>query len=337
MSAKRPSVFLTRRLPPGVMKRLEAETELRWNQEDRVVSAQELAEAVVDCEALLSLVTDRVDDALLGKAARLRVVANVAVGYDNIDVDAATRRGVAVTNTPGVLTETTADLAWALLLAVSRRIVEGDRLVRSGDWSGWAPTQLLGRDVHGATLGIVGLGRIGRSVARRARGFDMRVLYWNRTRLDPVEERELGVEYRSLGSLLAESDFVTIHVAATEETHHLIDAEALGSMQPHAGLINTARGTVVDEAALVTALREGRLASAGLDVYEREPIVTPALFEMPRVVLLPHLGSASEATRERMGEMALDNALAACRGERPPNLVDPSVGGRFADPRPEDE
>ncbi len=271
--------------------------------------------------ALLSLVTDRVDAELLDQAPELRVVANMAVGYDNIDVAAARERGVVVTNTPDVLTETTADLAFALVLATARRVVEGDRWVRSGDWPGWGPLQLLGRDVHGSTLGIVGFGRIGRAVARRARGFSMPVLYWNRTRLPPEEERRLDVAFCELDALLERADFVSLHAAYNEDTHHLLDRERLARMKPTAYLINTARGPVVDERALIDVLEEGGLAGAGLDVFEREPEVPAALRQRDDTVLLPHLGSASEATRLRMAEMAVQNIQAVLGGMAAPNQV----------------
>src|SRR5690554_4198185 len=261
----------------------------------------------------------------MASAPRLKVIANYAVGFDNIDVAAATRRGIAVTNTPDVLTAATADMAFALLLAVSRRVVEGHALVRAGEWRGWGPLQLLGGEVTGATLGLIGLGRIGRAVAKRARAFDMTVKYWNRTRLSPEEEAQLGVEYASVDEVLEQSRFVSLHVAATSETRHLIDARALRLLGPNGYLINTARGTVVDEQALVTALREDVIAGAGLDVYEREPQLAPGLTECPNVVLAPHLGSATLETRTAMGNLAVDNVLAALAGEVPKNVLNPEV------------
>jgi glyoxylate reductase len=306
------------------MARLEAATDLRWNRDESAPDPEELRSAVADREGLLCLLTDRIDEALFDAAPELRVVSNVAVGYENVDLEAATRRGVAVTNTPGVLTETTADLAFALILAVARRLIEGDALARSGEWRGWSPTQLLGADVHDATLGVVGLGRIGEAVARRARGFDMKVLYWNRTPRPEVEDR-LGLEYRALQTLLEESDFVSVHLAHTPDTHHRIGRAEIEALGPDGYLVNTARGAVVDEVALIEALEDRRVAGAGLDVFEHEPEVPERLRRLDNVVLLPHLGSASLATRERMAELAIDNLLAVCRGERPPHLVNRDV------------
>ncbi|WP_147869047.1 2-hydroxyacid dehydrogenase [Stieleria maiorica] len=318
-----PKVLLTRRLPPDSMERLSAEAHLCHGDLDRALTREELIDGVRDVEGLICLLTDQIDAEVLDAAGNLKVVSNYAVGYNNIDVDAATQRNVAVTNTPGVLTDCTADMAWALLMASARRVTEGDRLVRSGQWTGWEPLQMLGAEVTGATIGMVGFGRIAKAMAKRALAFDMRVRYWNRTRLTVAEERELGVEYRALDELLGESDFVSIHVALSDQTRHLIGKPQLEKMKPTATLINTARGAVVDEAALVEALREGKIARAGLDVFEREPTVHPELLTLPNVVLAPHLGSATVQTRTRMGELAIENCLAACRGERPPHLVNP--------------
>jgi glyoxylate reductase len=248
-------------------------------------------------------------------------VANFGVGYNNIDVAAAARRGVMVTNTPGVLTESTADLAMALLLAVGRRIVASDRYTREGRFQFWVPFHFLGHEVSGTTLGIAGMGRIGQAVARRARGFDMKVLYHNRTRLPADLERSLGAQWVQWDRLLSESDYLSLHVPLTSETRHLIGATELGMMKPGAFLINTARGPVVDEAALLDALRSGRIAGAGLDVYENEPELTPGLTDLDNVVLLPHVGSATVATRRRMAAMAVDNLLAGLAGREPPNWV----------------
>lgn len=292
-----------------------------------------LRESLADKDALLCLVTERVDDTLLDAAPGLRVVANMAVGYDNVDVAAAAARGIVVTNTPGVLDEATADLAMALLLAVSRRVAEGDRLVRSGGFTGWRPDLLVGTEVAGKTLGIVGLGRIGSAMARRgALGFGMKVLYVARSD-KPDAERELGARRVSLEELLGASDFVSIHVPLGASTRHLIDREALGKMLPRAFLINTSRGAVVDEAALVEALRERRIAGAGLDVYEHEPQLAAGLAELDNVVLLPHLGSATVETRERMAHRAVDNVLEVLAG-RPPrdpvSLVPAAAGSPLA-------
>jgi len=322
---KKPKIFLTRELPPESMRILSEASELTFNQEDRVLSKQEIIRGVRDADGLLCLLTDSIDEEILEAAPNLKVVANFAVGFNNIDVAAATRRRIPVTNTPGVLTDSTADMAWALLMDAARRLSEGDRLVRTRQWTGWGPLQLLGADITGATLGIIGLGRIGQALARRARGFEMRVCYWNRTRLSEQEERELGVQYCSMDTLLGESDFLSLHVALNDETHHLIGASELGRMKPNAILINTARGPILDEAALVEALKTGVIAAAGLDVYEREPILERELYDLENVVLAPHLGSATIGTRTKMGNMAVENCLLACQGQRPINLVNGEV------------
>lgn len=319
------NVFLTRLLPAEPVARLQEKTQLTVNPEDRPLTRSELLEGVADADGLLCLLTDRIDDELMAHAPRLRVISNYAVGFENIDVEAATRRGIAVTNTPDVLTDATADMAFALLLAVSRRLVEGDSLVRTGGWQGWGPLQLLGGEVTGATLGLIGLGRIGRAVATRAKAFNMRVLYWNRTRLDPEEEERLGVEYASVEAVLERSRFVSLHVAAAPETRHLIDAEALKLLGPDGYLINTARGPIIDEQALVTALQNGTIAGAGLDVYENEPELAPGLMDCPNAVLAPHLGSATLETRNAMGNLAVDSVLAVLSGEVPSNVLNPEV------------
>jgi glyoxylate reductase len=271
------------------------------------------------------MLTDPVDAAVLDAGKRLRFVAQMAVGYDNVDVAAATERGILVTNTPGVLTETTADLAFALLLAAARRVVEGDRLTRTGGWKTWHPSFLLGQDVHGATLGIVGLGQIGLAVARRARGFDMRILYHDR-RQHPQAEAELALEYVDFDRLLRESDFVTLHVPLLAETRHLIGERELALMKPSAVLVNAARGPVVDQRALYAALKERRIAAAGLDVAEVEPVpLDDPLLTLDNVVITPHIGSASVATRAKMAEMAVESVLQALRGGLPSHCVNPEA------------
>lgn len=320
-----PKIFLTRPLTPETMARLQEKSQLTYNADDRVLTREELMAGITGQDALLCTLMDRIDGALLDANPDLKVVANYAVGFNNIDVAAATERRVPVTNTPGVLTDSTADLAWALMFAIGRRIVEGDQLVRSRTWQGWGPLQLLGRDITGATLGLIGFGRIGRAMVKRARGFDMQVVYWNRTRLSTAEEAELGVTYLSREDVLATADFVSLHVALTPETTHLIGAAELEAMKPTAYLINTARGPVVDEKALVKALQSGAIAGAGLDVFEHEPALAEGLFTLPNVVIPPHLGSATIGTRTKMGNLAAENCFAACRGERPPNLVNPAV------------
>lgn len=284
---------------------------------------EELLARVRGCDGLLCMLADRIDAALLDAAPRLKGVANLAVGVDNIDVAAATARGIPVTNTPGVLTEATAELAWALILAAARRVVEGDRLVRAGGFTGWAPTLLRGLQLGGATLGIVGAGRIGTATGLRAKAFGMRVLYFDRSaseRLDADGSRRVGLD-----ELLRASDVVSLHLPLTDETRHLIGGQTFAAMKPGAILVNTGRGALVDEAALVAALREGRIAAAGLDVYEHEPALAPGLAELDNVVLVPHLGSATMATRDRMATMAAESLVAMLAGRRPENLVNPDV------------
>ncbi len=294
----------------------------RLNPDDEPLSAEELKQAIASADALLPTVTDRVTAEVLGAPRRTRIIANFGVGYNNIDVEAARAQGIAVTNTPGALTDCTADLAMTLLLSVARRAGEGERHLREGSWTGWRPTHMMGTKVTGKTLGIIGLGRIGQAVARRAHhGFGMRILYHNRTPVPDEQIAGLDAEFRSLEDLLAESDFVSLHCPATPDTRQMINASTLELMKPGAFLINSARGDVVDEAALVDALRSGALAGAGLDVYEGEPAVTPALVEMDNVVLLPHLGSATTETRVAMGMRAVANLQAFFNGDPPPDRV----------------
>jgi glyoxylate reductase len=292
--------------------------------QDRSATREEILRGVAGRDGVLCHLTDRIDDEVLqATRGRCRVFANYAVGFNNIDVAAATARGIVVTNTPGVLTETTADLAWALLMSVARRIVESDRFFRTGQWDGWGPMQFLGHDIHGATLGIVGAGRIGQAVARRAGGFGMRLLYTSRR--ESPDMNAMGGRRIELDGLLGESDFVSLHVPLTEDTRHLIGRRELGLMKPSAYLINTARGPVVDEAALVGALQHKQIAGAALDVYENEPVPAPGLTALDNVVCVCHLGSATEATRSKMSTMAAENLLAAMRGEMPPNAVNPEA------------
>jgi glyoxylate reductase len=318
-------IFLTRPIAPASMKLLQQEAELTYNPDDRVLTREELIAGLAGQDALVCTLMDGIDGELLDTNPRLKIVANYAVGYNNIDVAAATARKIPVTNTPGVLTDSTADMAWALMFAVGRRVVEGDQHVRSRSWQGWGPLQLLGQDITGATLGLIGLGRIGKAMVQRAKGFNMKVVYWNRTRLSEAEETELGIIYGSREDVLVQSDFVSLHVALTSETTHLIDAAGLALMKPTAYLINTARGPVVDEKALVEVLKSGSIGGAGLDVFEREPILEPELYDLSNVVIPPHLGSATIGTRTKMGQMAAENCFAACRGEQPPNLVNPEI------------
>jgi len=287
-------------------------------------SREEVLRRVKDKEALICLLTERVNEDLLRAAPKLRIAANVAVGFDNIDVAACTKRGVVATNTPGVLDETTADFAWTLLMAVARRLGEGEVLARSGNWKGWNLDQLVGADVWGKTLGIVGFGRIGRAVARRASGFQMKVIYSDEQPASKEVEQELKAERRDFNDVLAESDFVSVHVPLLPETRGLFDAPKFSRMKPTAFLINTSRGPVVDEAALVHALESGKIAGAGLDVYENEPFIHPGL-KRANVVLAPHIASASLETRTRMACMAAENVTALFQGQRPPNMLNPDV------------
>jgi glyoxylate reductase len=319
-----PKVYITRPLPSPVVERLAARCEVRMRPEDAPLDDAQLAESCREIEGLMATGV-RVSEDVIAQATRLRVVANVGVGYDNIDVTACTRRRIPVTNTPDVLTETTADLAFALLLAVPRRLVECDRYVREGQWQFSKWEFLWGADIHGKTLGVYGLGRIGTAVARRARGFSMRVLYHDIVSAAPALEQELGAHFVDRETLLGEADFLTLHVPLTPETHHLIGARELAMLKPTAFLINAARGKCVDEAALVEALESKRLAGAGLDVFENEPQVHPALLSMPNVVLAPHVGSGTAQTRLAMAILAAENLLAALEGRRPPNLVNPEI------------
>jgi len=321
-------VYVTRPIAEEALALLRSQAEVAlWPDPDVPPPHEEIVRQVREADGLVCLLTDRIDAEVIAAGERLRVISTVAVGYDNIDVAAATARRIPVCNTPGVLTEATADLTWALLMAAARRVTEAERYLRAGRWKSWSPQLLLGQDVHGATLGLIGLGRIGQAVARRARGFAMRVLYHSATRKPEVESASGGgVEWAELETLLREADFVSLHVPLTEETRNLIGARELALMKPTAILINTARGQVVDQEALVAALQEGRLAAAGLDVFQVEPLPPDdPLLSLENVVLLPHLGSASVATRRRMAMMAAENLVAGLKGERPPYPVNPEV------------
>lgn len=321
----KPKVLLTHPLPAPVMERLQTETLLTAPQDSIPFGYDDLLQHLPGHDALLGTITDKIDAPLLESAVAkgLKVVGNFGVGFNHIDIEAATRLGIQVTNTPGVLTAATADIAFGLMLSAARRFYEGEALVRAGEWTGWAPLQLLGQDVSGATLGLIGFGRIGKAMAARARGFNMNLIYWNRTRLSPGEESEFRAIYKPREEVIAKADFLSLHVAYTPETHHLIDAAALARMKSTAVLINTARGPVVDETALVHALRSGQLAAAGLDVFEREPQLQEGLASLPNCTLLPHLGSATVGTRTKMGFMALDDILAVLNGVQPKHPVNP--------------
>lgn len=320
-------VFVSRVIPEDGLRPVVEACNARIWENDLPPPREELLRAVEGCDGVLTLLTDRVDDEFLDRAGpQLRVVSNYAVGFDNVDVAACTRRGVAVGHTPGVLTETTADLAWALLMAAARRIPEGDRYVRAGRWKTWGPMLLLGPDVHGATLGIVGFGRIGQAVAQRAMGFGMTILYHDVTRLSADVERPLGARFVPLEELLTRADLVSLHVNLTAETHYLMNAERLGWMKSSAVLVNTSRGPVVDPRALYEALRDGVIFAAALDVTDPEPIpFDDPLLTLDNCLVVPHIASASRATRGKMAAMAAANLLAGVRGERLPNPVNPEV------------
>lgn len=316
------NVYVTRRIPDESIRLLQDACEtVAVNPHDRALTRGEFLESVRGRDGLLCLLTETIDDEALDAAKGIRGVSNYAVGYNNIHVDACTRRGIPVSNTPGVLTDTTADLAWALIFAVARRVVEGHLMVSEGRFTGWGPLMMLGSEITGKTLGIVGGGRIGTATAARAAGFQMNVLYTSRNRNADIES--IGAQYRQLDDLLRESDYVSIHVPLNRETTHLIGARELALMKPGAFLINTARGPIVDEKALVAALNERRIAGAGLDVFEREPELEPGLAELDNVVLLPHVGSATVETRIKMGNTAAVNLIAMLKGEAPPNCVNP--------------
>jgi glyoxylate reductase len=319
------SILISRLLPEEAVARARSRAMVDLHEADQPLGPAELIARLKGRQGLVCLITDTIDAPLLAACPDLKVVSNVAVGFNNIDVAAATSRGVVVTNTPDVLTETTADFAWTLLMATARRVVEADRYVREGKFTQWEYMVLLGGDVHGKTLGIIGFGRIGRAIARRALGFNMRVLYQDAVAANPPTERELRATRTDTATLLRESDFVTLHTPLLPETQHLINAKSLRTMKKTAYLINASRGPVVDEAALAQALKEGWIAGAGIDVFEREPEVHPALMGLPNVVLAPHIASASSDTRLKMANLAVDNCLAVLEGKTPPTPVNPEV------------
>lgn len=330
--AERPKILVTQRVPDPAYPLLEAVGDVEANMlEGDIWSQEELLRRVPGHDYIYCLLTDKIDEQLLAACAsahpRTKMIANMAVGFNNIDVAAATRLGIAVSNTPGVLSDTTADLAFALLMAAARRLPESERFLRAGKYTGWGPLLFCGAEVHHATLGLIGAGRIGKIMARRASGFEMNILYYNTHRMSPAEEAEYRATYLPLDELLRQSDFVSIHAPYTTATHHFIGERELGLMKPSAILINTARGPLVDEKALVRALQSGQIAGAGLDVFENEPAVEPELLSMENVVLLPHIGSASLQTRTLMATMASENIAAHARGERPPNILNPEVLG----------
>ncbi len=322
-----PKVFVSRLIPQAALDIVRPACNAEVNMADTPLAQSELVGKVREVEGLLCLLTDHIDESILAAGSHLKVVANVAVGFDNIDVQAATRRKIMVTNTPGVLDDTTADFAWCLLVASARRLVEADRFTRAGKYTGWGIMLFCGEDVCGKTLGICGLGRIGRGVAKRAKGFDMRILYTDAVRAPVEVEHDLGVQFVDKETLFREADFVTLHVPLLPGTQHYVSVKELKLMKKTAHLINASRGPVVDESALVQALREQWIAGAGLDVYEHEPRLTPGLAELDNVILAPHIASASGETRTKMAVMAATNLVEALHGRKPPNLVNPEVLG----------
>src|SRR5262245_26739268 len=324
-SRPRPSILISYVLPAEAIRLARERADVDLHTGTAPLTREELIARLQGRQGLVALITEIIDEALLTACPELKVVANVAVGYNNVAVGAATRRGVVITNRPDGLTDTTADVAWSLLRAAARRVAESDRYVREGRWKVWDFSLLWGGDVHGKTLGVVGFGRIGRAVAKRARGFDMRVLYQDAVAADAAVERDLNASRVDLPTLLRESDFVTLHTPLLPETRHLINAESLRAMKKTAYLVNASRGPVVDEAALVQALKEGWIAGAGLDVFESEPDLHPGLLGLPNVVLAPHIGSASNDTRIKMSVLAVENCLAVLEGRTPPTPINPEV------------
>jgi lactate dehydrogenase-like 2-hydroxyacid dehydrogenase len=318
-------VFISGKVPRVAYDTLSASFEVTMNDSLRLLSKEEIVAGLKGCDALLSLLSDSIDAAVIDASPGLKIIANYGAGFNNIDLAAATARGIPVTNTPAVSTDATADLTLGLIIAIARRIVEGDKNTRAGKFTGWAPLYHLGVEVTGKTLGIVGMGNIGKAVAKRARGFDMRVLYHTRTRLSPAQEAELGIEYRPLAEVIAAADFLTFHVSYDPSLRHLIGAAELAAMKKTAYLINAARGPLIDEAALLAALRAGTIAGAALDVYEFEPRITPGLEELDNVILCPHLGNATVETRDAMARLAAENIIAVLGGRRPLTCVNPQI------------
>lgn len=317
----RPKVFVTQRLFPEAMDLLQRQVEVEGGVAEAPLSREELLAAVTDKDGLLTLLVNRIDREIIDQAKKLKIIANCAVGYDNIDIDYCREKGILVTNTPGVLTEATADLTWALILAVARRIPEADRYTREGCFRGWQLDLFLGQEIYGQKLGIIGLGRIGKAVARRALGFGLDIFYFDPKRLSPEEEIHLQVKYLSLDELLKTADIISIHASLNPSTYHLINREKISLMKKTAILINVARGPIVDEAALAEALKKGQIWGAGLDVYEQEPEIQKTLLSLDNVVLLPHIGSATTTTRLQMAMTAVRNLLQGLSGQRPDNLV----------------
>lgn len=323
-----PRILISRAILPEVVERLAAHFEVDYNDQDAPLPPQELMQRLADKQGAITLLSDRIDAAVLAAAPQLKAVCNVAVGYNNFDLDAITRAGVMATNTPGVLDDTTADIAWALILSSARRVVSADKWVRDGQWKGWKfKDPWWGEDVHHATLGILGMGRIGQAVARRAAGFEMKVIYHNRNRLAAEDEQACRATWVSKEDLLRQADFLVLMLPYSPAVHHIVGAAELALMKPSAHLINVARGGIVDDNALIEVLQQRRIAGAGLDVFENEPALDPRFLSLDNVVLTPHIGSSTRATRLRMASLAADNLIAALGGLRPPNLLNPAVCG----------
>jgi len=314
-------VFVTYKIPEDGLKLLKEKYELDVYEGEEFLTKEEMLKRVKDADAVITQLRDPVDKEFIDAGKKLKIIANYAVGYNNINVEYAKSKGIYVTNTPGVLTEATADIAWALILAVARKIISADRFVREGKFKGWKPKLFLGYEIHGKTLGIIGMGRIGQAVARRALGFGLKIIYHNRKRLPEEIEKKYSASYVDLETLLKNSDFISINVPLTDETYHLLDEKRLNLLKPNAILVNTARGPVVDEKALYKLLKEGKIAGAGFDVYENEPLLTPGLEKLENVVLLPHIGSATFETRSKMSIMVAENVIDALEGKKPKNLV----------------
>jgi glyoxylate reductase len=324
------NAYISRKIPQAGLELLDGKVEYTMNPHNRVATKEEIIVGLKDCDGLLCLLTDRIDTDIMD-AAPLKVISNHAVGYNNIDIKAATERGIIVTNTPGVLSESTADLTFTLLLAAARRVVEGDKFMRQDKFTGWDPMLMLGREVHDKILGVIGAGAIGCEVLKRAKGFDMKLLYHNRNRSDTADA--LGAEYVTLDDLLEKSDFVSVHVPLTTETENILDRNRIMAMKPGAILINTARGECVDEDALMDALKSGHLSAAGLDVYHGEPTnIDKHWYDIPNAVLTPHMASASLETRSKMAKMAVENLISALEGSRPLHIVNPEVLGGMNSP-----
>jgi glyoxylate reductase len=328
----RPKVLVTREISADAIARLKEHFVVSANQKDDPVSPRQLLQKLKGMDGAVTLTTDVINDDVLAKNPQLKIVSNVAVGYNNLDVDAGTKRGVMMTNTPGAVDDATSDLTWALILATARGLTFADRSVRAGKWKRWRMMEFLGQDVYGKTIGVIGFGRIGRGVARRAMGFNMKVLYASRSRASDALEQEFRASYVDKDTLLRESDVVTLHLPLFPETRHYIGARELSLMKRTAILVNASRGPVVDEKALVKALKATRIAAAGLDVYEHEPSLSQGLAQLPNVVLTPHVGSGTYATRLKMSNMAVTNCIAGLTGERPPNLLNPEVLSARATP-----